>query len=771
MKIFKIFNILDDCHRYFSKYGKILQVKIVHEKRKNGQEKNYGFVLFADKGSMLKVFRDGENHKVRGLRVDCKPTLLRDELKQIHLQKLQHPNPGSASQFGSYEQFESQSSHKKRKRKRKKRGGKGESNRGPGSRNELGYDPRDRHRGEDEYQVKHRDNRGERHHRGGHYQEDEEENNHYQSNNNNSRKRHKQSGKRSSRAREGQDSYPELAEKPYSGMRGRQKSEAENHRLREEKRQSHEKNTKSHHNFDNEQQNQPPHRTSDVSKIDSCWLGSESQADGESEAGDQSNYKKHSGDSYPTNFTTNTDHRAHSEEGEHNKINSASSRNGRHHQSEISINEEDANTRAGGFNGLVGGNLQAESDTSRSIEKQKHAVGDGHHGKNNNNQKLPKSEIFNMGGSTVLRYEGKNNTPSGRGSQSGGEVSLEGGMAGNPSRQQNRSGGFDIQVNLPDGRPSNEDLLYRQDPYQYTPQQSLPSAPHLGPSGMSVDQANMMHHGAQQLHNNNIYSLKPQMGNALPQHQQLGQQMYYGSGQAYGLQMPGNPQPPGYLRGRGEVMRTGHNNIFTAEYGQQQHYNLHQPPLNNGNNQNNINNHQGYGPKKLIPDKAHSDSFNQNGDDKPHPGFHMYRMIPYDTKSEGLNARLTGDSTNLEAYKNPSNSRSQSDVVRVHYGTGLSGFNTGENNLENTNMLRVDHASGYNPAQRHASNMTAPAGREGGAQQEEDSEEHRVSTLAQMDSGERYPSGARCSDTKELASMIEDNSKPTSDDQVVSDNN
>lgn len=105
------------------KYGKIDQVKVVHEHRKNGQEKNYAFVLFKGKESMSKVFEDGEVHFVSGFRIECKPTLLRDELKQIHLEKLKKEGVAEKKE---------EEKKKKKKRKNKKKEAKKTGKKGKG---------------------------------------------------------------------------------------------------------------------------------------------------------------------------------------------------------------------------------------------------------------------------------------------------------------------------------------------------------------------------------------------------------------------------------------------------------------------------------------------------------------------------------------------------------------------------------------------------------------------------------------------------------------
>lgn len=61
---------------------------------------------------MEKVFKDGEIHNVSGFTIECKPTLLRDELKQIHLDKLKK------------ETTKNEENKKKKKKKKKKKNDK-----------------------------------------------------------------------------------------------------------------------------------------------------------------------------------------------------------------------------------------------------------------------------------------------------------------------------------------------------------------------------------------------------------------------------------------------------------------------------------------------------------------------------------------------------------------------------------------------------------------------------------------------------------------------
>lgn len=72
---------------YFIKYGPIEFVKIVREKKKNGKENNYAFVMFKKNHSLKNLLKDGDLHTVGGFEVECLELLTRDELKKKNIEE------------------------------------------------------------------------------------------------------------------------------------------------------------------------------------------------------------------------------------------------------------------------------------------------------------------------------------------------------------------------------------------------------------------------------------------------------------------------------------------------------------------------------------------------------------------------------------------------------------------------------------------------------------------------------------------------------------
>lgn len=66
---------------YFQKFGKLDDVRIIYDKVENCP-RGFGFILFNDRVSAIKVFEKGEIHEVNGYNIECRPTLLREELQQ-----------------------------------------------------------------------------------------------------------------------------------------------------------------------------------------------------------------------------------------------------------------------------------------------------------------------------------------------------------------------------------------------------------------------------------------------------------------------------------------------------------------------------------------------------------------------------------------------------------------------------------------------------------------------------------------------------------------
>ena len=84
-------------------------IKMVKEKKKSGKIKHYAFVMFKKEGVLEKIFEKGNFHTVEGFKIECLPTLLRDELKKMIIEKTQK------------EKEDSQSKNKKKKKKKKKK--------------------------------------------------------------------------------------------------------------------------------------------------------------------------------------------------------------------------------------------------------------------------------------------------------------------------------------------------------------------------------------------------------------------------------------------------------------------------------------------------------------------------------------------------------------------------------------------------------------------------------------------------------------------------
>jgi hypothetical protein len=82
------FNRLDDLVGYFSHWGKIEECKIYFENtNKKGGYKGYGFILFSKKETMPIVLQEDEFHTIKGCKFQCKPILLKDELKKVKEEK------------------------------------------------------------------------------------------------------------------------------------------------------------------------------------------------------------------------------------------------------------------------------------------------------------------------------------------------------------------------------------------------------------------------------------------------------------------------------------------------------------------------------------------------------------------------------------------------------------------------------------------------------------------------------------------------------------
>lgn len=53
--------------------------RVIHDPEK-GKEKGYGFVLFVHKNSLQKSLIQGNNHVIQGYELECRQTMLREEM-------------------------------------------------------------------------------------------------------------------------------------------------------------------------------------------------------------------------------------------------------------------------------------------------------------------------------------------------------------------------------------------------------------------------------------------------------------------------------------------------------------------------------------------------------------------------------------------------------------------------------------------------------------------------------------------------------------------
>ena len=102
---------------YFSKYGQLEYIRVFNEKRRNGAQKNYAFVLFKKEADALTALKAGPNHVIQGFEVFCKITKLREELKALQDDK---QKGGEAAEKGASDGVNGGKRKKKRKKKKKR---------------------------------------------------------------------------------------------------------------------------------------------------------------------------------------------------------------------------------------------------------------------------------------------------------------------------------------------------------------------------------------------------------------------------------------------------------------------------------------------------------------------------------------------------------------------------------------------------------------------------------------------------------------------------
>ena len=76
----------DDFRSYFSKFGEIEEVRVIHKTRKNGTKKNFCFVMFKSPKSFQAVLNQSTHHIIKGIEIHCRQIKLREELKNIQIE-------------------------------------------------------------------------------------------------------------------------------------------------------------------------------------------------------------------------------------------------------------------------------------------------------------------------------------------------------------------------------------------------------------------------------------------------------------------------------------------------------------------------------------------------------------------------------------------------------------------------------------------------------------------------------------------------------------
>lgn len=100
---------------YFESYGEIEDLRVINDKKKT-KIKRYGFVLFKNEEALLAVTEEGMTHNIApGIQVDCKQTLLREELKLKQLEENDYARPMTV-----YERKQMKKAKKRLRRLKKK---------------------------------------------------------------------------------------------------------------------------------------------------------------------------------------------------------------------------------------------------------------------------------------------------------------------------------------------------------------------------------------------------------------------------------------------------------------------------------------------------------------------------------------------------------------------------------------------------------------------------------------------------------------------------
>ena len=84
---------------FFGKFGELEDVRVIIDQKKTKKKKKYGFVLFKEKAPLSEVEKLGSKIEIApGVIIDCKQTLLREELKQKQLQESDQVRPMTSAE-------------------------------------------------------------------------------------------------------------------------------------------------------------------------------------------------------------------------------------------------------------------------------------------------------------------------------------------------------------------------------------------------------------------------------------------------------------------------------------------------------------------------------------------------------------------------------------------------------------------------------------------------------------------------------------------------
>ena len=85
---------------YFSKFGRVMDCRVFHNHQK-GIEKGYGFILFSEKEALERAIALGKKHVVEGFKLECKQTLLKEDIEDHKKQVDEEPFKGAPNWVSS----------------------------------------------------------------------------------------------------------------------------------------------------------------------------------------------------------------------------------------------------------------------------------------------------------------------------------------------------------------------------------------------------------------------------------------------------------------------------------------------------------------------------------------------------------------------------------------------------------------------------------------------------------------------------------------------